>query len=114
MKYLQLLCFVGMFYPLHALNLNMLQVKGRSDLFLILEVIKKILAIPTIIIGAVFGIKSMIVGIIIFNVIGYFINSFWSGRLIGYSVKEQLTDILPAFLLAIVVNSIVFIAGTCC
>ncbi|WP_199898572.1 lipopolysaccharide biosynthesis protein [Prolixibacter bellariivorans] len=55
--YLQMLCFVGMFYPLHALNLNMLQVQGRSDLFLKLEIIKKILAIPTIIIGVYWGLK---------------------------------------------------------
>lgn len=57
--YLQMLCFVGMMYPLHALNLNMLQVSGRSDLFLKLEVIKKILAIPTIVIGVIWGIKIM-------------------------------------------------------
>ena len=62
--YLQLLCLVGMFYPVHALNLDMLKVKGRSDLFLKLEVIKKILAIPTIVIGVFFGIKIMIVGML--------------------------------------------------
>jgi len=61
--YLQMLCFVGMFYPLHALNLNMLKVQGRSDLFLRLEIIKKVLAIPTIIIGIIWGIKVMIAGI---------------------------------------------------
>ncbi len=49
--YLQMLCFVGIMYPLHALNLNMLKVQGRSDLFLRLEIIKKSLAIPVILIG---------------------------------------------------------------
>jgi O-antigen/teichoic acid export membrane protein len=52
--YLQLLCFVGMFYPLHAINLNMLNVLGRSDLFLKIEMIKKILAIPVIIVDCIF------------------------------------------------------------
>ena len=56
--YLQLLCFVGLFFPLHALNLNVLNVKGRSDLFLKLEVIKKILAVPVILIGIFLGIKK--------------------------------------------------------
>lgn len=110
-KYLQLLSFIGMLYPLHALNLNMLQVQGRSDLFLRLEIIKKVLAIPTIVIGVFFGITYMIVAIMVLNIIAYFINSFWSGRFISYSIAEQLKDLFPSFLMAIVVNGIVFLVG---
>lgn len=95
--YLQMLCFVGMMYPLHALNLNMLQVQGRSDLFLKLEVIKKIIAIPTIVIGVFFGIKMMIVGMMVNTLIAYYLNSYWSGVKIGYSFKQQVKDILPSF-----------------
>ena len=98
--YLQMLCFVGMFYPLHALNLNMLKVIGRSDLFLKLEIIKKILAIPVIIVGVLFGIKVMIIGMLVNTLIAYYLNSYWSGRFIGYSTLEQIKDILPSFLLA--------------
>ena len=61
--YLRLLCFAGMLYPVHALNLDMLNVKGRSDLVLRLEIIKKVLAVPTIVIGIYLGIKAMIGGI---------------------------------------------------
>ena len=78
--YLQLLCYVGMMYPLHALNLNMLKVLGRSDLFLKLEIIKKILAIPIIIIGIYWGVEVLIIGMIINSQIAYFLNSYWSGR----------------------------------
>lgn len=99
--YLQLLCIVGMMYPLQALNLNILQVVGRSDLFLKLEIIKKALTVPIIVIGVVSGIKIMIIGMIFNTFMIYFINSFWSGRLIGYSYKEQIVDILPSFLLAL-------------
>lgn len=99
--YLQMLCFVGMMYPLHALNLNMLQVSGRSDLFLRLEVIKKFIAIPTIIIGIILGIKIMILGMMIETLFAYYLNSYWSGRFIGYSLKEQVSDILPSFVLAL-------------
>ena len=109
--YLQLLCFVGMFYPLHALNLNMLQVQGRSDLFLRLEIIKKIIAIPAIVIGIFFGIKIMILGMLVNTLIAYYLNSFWSGKLIGYSFSEQVKDILPGFLLALTVSAIVFFIG---
>lgn len=109
--YLQMLCFVGMMYPLHALNLNMLQVSGRSDLFLKLEVIKKIIAIPTIIIGIIWGIKIMIVGMMINTLFAYFLNSYWSGRFIGYSFKEQVLDLLPSFVLALTMGVGVFFLG---
>ena len=110
--YLQLLCFVGMLYPLHALNLNILTVRGRSDLFLKLEVIKKILGIPTIIIGIFFGIKAMIIGMIVYSMIAYFINSYWTNKLIAYPVREQLLDIAPSFIIAMTMGAIMFIIGS--
>jgi len=109
--YLQMLSFVGMMYPLHALNLNMLQVSGRSDLFLKLEVIKKILAIPTIVIGVLWGIKIMILGMMVNTLVAYYLNSYWSGRFIGYSFKQQVVDILPSFGLALTMAIFVYILG---
>lgn len=109
--YLQMLCFVGAFYPLHALNLNMLNVKGRSDLFLNLEIIKKVLAVPTIIIGVLWGIKIMILGMWLNSIIGYYLNSYYSGKLIKYPMKEQVIDILPGFLLALLMGVSVFLLG---
>ncbi|MBW8330526.1 MAG: lipopolysaccharide biosynthesis protein [Prolixibacteraceae bacterium] len=109
--YLQMLCFVGMFYPLHALNLNMLQVQGRSDLFLKLEVIKKILAVPTIIIGIFWGIKIMILGMMVNTIIAYYLNSYWSGKMIGYSFKQQVKDIMPSFMLALIVSGFIYSLG---
>jgi teichuronic acid exporter len=109
--YLQLLCFVGMFFPLHALNLNMLQVLGRSDIFLKLEIIKKAFAIPVIIIGVVWGIKAMILGMLINTLIAYYLNSYWSGRFIGYAFIDQIKDILPSLLLAVIMSSLVFAEG---
>jgi O-antigen/teichoic acid export membrane protein len=108
-EFLQLLCFVGMMYPLHALNLNILKVTGRSDLFLKLEVLKKILVVPIVILGILYGIKILLLGMIVNSFVAYYINSFWSGRLIGYSVKAQVKDVLPSFLLALGVSSIVFL-----
>lgn len=110
-EYLQLLCFVGMLYPLHALNLNMLQVQGRSDLFLKLEIIKKALAIPTIIIGIIFGIKIMIAGMFVNSIIAYYLNSYWSGKFLGYSMYEQIKDILPSFIFAFSIALCVYFLG---
>lgn len=106
--YLQLLCFVGMLYPLHSLNLNILNVKGRSDLFLKLEIIKKSLAIPVIVIGVYLGIQSMIIGMLIHSLSCYFINSYYSGSLINYSVYEQIKDISPSFIFALFSSAVVF------
>jgi teichuronic acid exporter len=109
--YIQLLAFVGMLYPLHAINLNMLNVQGRSDLFLRLEVIKKILAIPVILTVIFFGIHMMIVAMIVHSAIAYYLNSYWSGKLIGYSPWQQIRDILPSFLPAVGISSLVYLAG---
>jgi len=109
--YLQMLCFVGMFYPLHSLNLNLLNVLGRSDLFLRLEIIKQILVIPTIVIGILFGLKIMIFGMMTNAVIGFYLNSFWSGKFIDYSTMNQVKDIIPSFCLALLVGFVVYIIG---
>lgn len=109
--YLQLLCFVGIMYPLYALNLNILKVLGRSDLCLNLEIIRNLFAIPMIIIGIFWGIKIMIIGLIISSILAFLLNSHWSGKFIGYSLYEQLKDIFPAFLLSLIANSLVFLFG---
>lgn len=109
--YLQLLTFVGMMFPLHALNLNMLNVQGRSDLFLKLEIIKKIFAIPVIVIGVFWGIKVMILGMWVNTLIGYYLNSYWSGKFINYSIREQIIDIMPGFFLAIGMGSALYFMG---
>lgn len=109
--YLQILSFVGMMYPINALNLNMLQVSGRSDLFLKLEVIKKAFAIPVITIGVFFGIKIMLFGMLFNALFSYYLNSYWSGRFIDYSFKQQLVDILPSFGLAIFMGLGVYLCG---
>lgn len=109
--YLQMLCFTGMLYPLHALNLNMLQVKGRSDLFLRLEVIKKTLAVPVIVIGVFWGIKVMIAGMMLNSVVALYLNSYWSGRMIGYPFRQQISDILPSFFLSLAMAISVYLLG---
>ncbi len=110
-EYLQLLCIVGMFYPLHVLNLNILKVLGRSDLYLQLEVVKKIMVIPVVVIGIYWGVKIMILGMIVNSFIAYFLNSYWSGQFIGYSIGDQISDIIPSFILAMVVSTTIFGLG---
>lgn len=108
---LQIICFSAMLYPLHAINLNMLQVKGRSDLFLILEIIKKTIAIGPIILGVFVSIKAMLWGSVLTGFIAYYLNSYYSGRDLNYGIVEQIKDILPSFLIAIFMASIVWVVS---
>jgi len=100
--YLQLLCISGMLYPLQILNLNLLVVKGYSDLNLRLEIIKKIILIPIIYFTALYSIKMMIYGLILFSVIEFFINSYYTNKLIKYSIVQQLKDIFPFFVISLI------------
>ena len=94
--YLPLICLNSTLYPLHAINLNMLQVQGRSDLFLGLEVIKKIITLAPLFIGAFVGIMPMLWANLAVGIVAYFLNSYYSGRLLGYSSWMQLKDIAPS------------------
>lgn len=98
---LQIICTYGMLYPLHSLNLNMLQVQGRSDLFLKLEIIKKIIAIGPLLLGIFVDIYLMLIGSLITNLIAYYLNAYYSGPFLNYSIKEQVKDILPSLGVAI-------------
>ena len=98
--FLQIICFSGMLYPLHAINLNILQVKGRSDLFLKLEIIKRIIAVGPLILGVLLSIEYMLWGSVFTSLIAYFLNSYYSANLINYPTKEQIKDILPTFLVS--------------
>lgn len=95
--YLQIICFAASLYPLHAINLNMLQVQGRSDLFLKLEIVKKIIAVGPLLLGIFIGIDWMLWGSLATSIIAYFLNARYSGTLIGYPIRAQIKDILPSF-----------------
>lgn len=101
--YFQLLCIASLMMPLHSINLNILKVKGRSDLFLYLEIIKK--AINGLVLLAVFryGIYAILIGQIITSFINYIPNSYFSSKILNYSIKEQVSDFLPILIIASVV-----------
>ena len=101
--YLPLICIAGSLYPLHAINLNMLEVQGRSDLFLGLEIVKKIIALAPLFVGAFVGILPMLYTNLLTGLISYFLNSYFSGKLLGYTSWMQLKDIAPSYGIAILV-----------
>ncbi len=106
--YFQILCITGILYPLHNYNLNLLMVKGRSDIFLKLTVIKNFLLIIGIIIGVQFGIFGLLYAQVILSFISFFINAFYTNKFIHYSAFEQSKDIFPILLLAVIAGIAIY------
>lgn len=106
--YLPLICISGSLYPLHAINLNMLQVQGRSDLFLGLEIVKKAIAIGPLMVGAFIGIIPMLYTNLLTSIIAFFLNSHYSGKFLGYSSWMQIKDVAPSYGIAFLVSLSVF------
>ncbi|MEI5639573.1 MULTISPECIES: lipopolysaccharide biosynthesis protein [unclassified Pseudoalteromonas] len=92
---LTILSFAFMLYPIHAINLNLLQVKGRSDIFLKLEIIKKSLIAIILFITIPFGVEAMCIGLLVHSFIAFFVNSFYTGRFSRLKTTKQLAALLP-------------------
>ncbi len=97
-RFLPIICFNLMLYPIRAINTNMLKVVGRTDKLLLLEIIKKIIYLVPLFLGVFVGIYWMLWGNVVAGVIGYMLNSHFSGKYIKYTVGQQIIDILPSFL----------------
>jgi len=111
-RILQPLCFVGLLYPLADFNLTILKVKGRSDTILKLEVVKRILSVPVILIGVYYGLQSLLLSMIVLALLEFFVNAHYSGKQISYSLKEQVIDNLPNFCVAILVGFVAYVIAS--
>lgn len=110
-KLLPILCFQMMLYPLHSLNLNMLQVQGRSDLFLKLEIIKKIVGVIPVLLGVFIDVYWMLWGSVLTGFVSYYLNSYYSGKFLGYSMLAQIKDILPSFGVAVIMAVVTYLVS---
>lgn len=106
--FLPYICVAMSLFPLHAINLNMLQVQGRSDLFLILEIIKKAIMILPIILGIFINIYLMLIGSIIIGIVCFFLNSYYTGKDLGYTSFDQIKDVSPSYMIALLVSLSVY------
>lgn len=105
-EYLQIICLGALLYPVHAINLNILTVMGRSDLFLKLEIIKKIIGVVPIIIGVFIGIKMMLWAGVASSFLSFAINAYYSERLINYAFGKQFKDILPFIIVSLCLGAL--------
>lgn len=106
--YLPLICIYRSIYPLQAINLNMLQVQARTDRFLYLEIIKKIVLLGPLFVGAFVGIYWMLICSIFTSILFFFLNSYYSGKDLGYTSWMQLKDVAPSYGVGLVVALSVF------
>ena len=109
--FLCVFCVSYMFWPIHTVNLNAIKAMGRSDLFLRLEIIKKVVGIIIILITMNISVWAMCVGLMIEGFISQAINSWPNKELLDYGYIEQMKDILPGIILAVVMAGIVYLVG---
>ena len=107
--YLQIFCVVYAFYPVQTANLNGIKAMGRSDLFLILEIIKKISSLIVVLLTMWWGVLWLALGSIAISIISQIINSWPNKKLLGYGFIEQIKDILPSLLLSVFMGGIVYL-----
>jgi len=100
--YFQTLCVASVFLPIGTYNLNILKVKGRSDLFLRVEIIKKIIGVSALVLAIPFGIEAIVWSLCLTNIFFAYLNGYFSGKFIDYPVRDQLKTTLHVVLLAVV------------
>lgn len=96
--YLQVLCFASMWNPIHSLNLNLLLIKGRSDLFLRLEIIKKIIGIIVLFATIPMGLLAMCYGQLFAALLFLVMNTYYTGKFINVGFFQQIRDLMPTIL----------------
>ena len=106
--FFQILCLGMMLYPIHAFNLNILNVYGRSDLFLKLELIKKSIAVFSILFAFQFGVIGLVWSYVFASFASLFVNMYYSSRIIEYPVKEQFQDLIVTLFISASVAMVMY------
>ncbi|EFC56518.1 TPA: lipopolysaccharide biosynthesis protein [Enterobacter cancerogenus] len=97
-----ILALAYMLYPIHAINLNVLQVKGRSDLFLKLEIVKKIIGISIVLITMNYSIYLMCIGLLVHSYLALLLNTYYTGKLTGLTIWRQFKEMSPIWLITMI------------
>lgn len=108
---LSVLCLGYMLYPIHSINLNLLQVTGRSDLFLKLEVMKKVIGVTVLLLSIPYGVLAMCLGFTLTSYLALLLNTYYTAKLTHFSQWQQCKDILPIWLAVIFAAAVGYGAG---
>ncbi len=106
--YLRIFCFQYAFYPIHTANLNAIKAMGKSDVFLRLEIWKKVIGMAVLLVTFRLGVLAMAYSLIVTAITSSIINASPNKKLLGYRYLEQLRDMLPSFLLSLVMAGLIY------
>lgn len=106
--FLRIFCFTYAFYPIHTANLNAIKAMGRSDLFLKLEIIKKIADLAVLCITMRYGVMAMAYSLLYMSFVGQIINSWPNRKLLRYRYIDQVKDMLPQIMLSLAMGGVVY------
>ena len=109
--FLQIFCITYMFYPIHTANLNAIKAMGRSDLFLKLEICKKVVGLTLLFATVFVSVEAMTYSLLVSTLFSMIINSWPNKKLLNYSFLEQMKDILPSILLSVCMGACVSAIG---
>ncbi len=107
--YIRVFCITLIFYPVHTANLSAIKAVGKSDIFLKLEIVKKIIGIIILICAMRISVKAMAVSTLISTIISLLLNSYPNKKLLNYGFSEQIRDIIPSITLATAMGSVVYL-----
>lgn len=106
---LQILCFDWMWDPMSKININLLLVKGKSNLILKLEIFKRIISVSILVLTLPFGLIGLAVGRVIYSFLAIYINSYYTGKTIhALNYFEQMKIAIPFFLIAVITGAVIF------
>lgn len=106
--FLQIFCAVYALWPIHTANLQAINALGRSDIFLKVEIIKIIVGLSILGVTVFYGVYAIALGMVLSGIISTFINAYPNKYLLDYSYVEQLNDIIPSFLLSVVMGAVIY------
>ncbi|NFE95395.1 lipopolysaccharide biosynthesis protein [Clostridium botulinum] len=106
--FLQVFCLSYALWPIHTANLQAINALGRSDIFLKLEIIKKIIGITILVVSMFYGVYAIAIGTLVSGIISTFINAYPNLKLLNYSYKEQWKDIMPSLILSLVMGIFIY------
>ena len=109
--FLRIFCISYLFWPIHTVNLNAIKAMGKSDIFLKLEILKKIFEIFILMTTMWLGVKVMACGVLVCNVMGQIINSWPNRKLLNYKYSAQIKDVSISIILAFVMGVFVYFLG---
>lgn len=106
--FIQIFCVGYALWPIHTANLQAINALGRSDIFLKLEIIKKIISVLVLVVSIPFGVYAVALSVVAGGILASFINAFPNLKLLNYSIREQWRDIVPSLLISIVMGVVIY------